>query len=68
MTKVKEHELNLSNEAQRVLQWRYDWLKDAGYSDQNANQLALRTDIDWRFASELLKTSNDQEMAMRILL
>jgi hypothetical protein len=67
MPKV-EQSLEFSQETQRVLQWRYDWLLAAGYSHENANRLALRTDIDWRMASELLRKSENQEMALRILL
>ena len=67
-TTVDEVIANLSPEALNVFNWRYDWLKSAGYSERNAVTLARNFQIDWRFANELLNKCGDQERAMDILL
>lgn len=65
---VEEALADLSPEAQRVMNWRFNWLKMAGYNNVNALVLARDFQIDWRQANELLKNCGDQEKAMDILL
>ena len=65
---VEKDEVRLSNEAQRVLQWRYNWLIAAGYSHDNANTIAIRADIDWHDAGDLLRACGNEEQALTILL
>jgi len=55
-------------EERRVIEWRMEWLRAAGYSKRNARVIAERTSIDWRFACDLLKNSDNQTLAMKILL
>lgn len=67
-TEVLEAIHDLSPEAARVMNWRYNWLKSAGYSEVNALTLARQFDIDYSFANALLKNCKDEERAMEILL
>jgi hypothetical protein len=67
-TTVTMAEADMSPETLRVFRWRLEWLRDAGYSAPNAEKLALRTDIDWHDARDLLRTCGSQEQALSILL
>lgn len=56
-----------SPEAVRVHEWRFEWLRRAGYTESAAAVLAQRTDIDWHAASEILKHCSEKT-ALQILL
>lgn len=64
---VEDDQIRWSPETVRVHEWRFDWLKRAGYSDGAAAVLAQRTDIDWHEASNLLKHC-PEKTALKILL
>jgi len=69
MTKPKEVEVD--REVVRVFQWRADWLRVGGFNKRDANILA-GTDIDWRYANEVLKHCKekgyDDTFVMNLLL
>jgi hypothetical protein len=67
LTDTDLDEIELSSEAVKVIAWRLKWLRAAGYSKRNAQTIAEVPTIDWRFACNLLKNTNDQELAMKIL-
>lgn len=57
-------------EADKVRNFRLQWLLHAGYSVQNAEDLASRTDIDWHLAVDVLPVARakgiDEETIMRM--
>jgi hypothetical protein len=58
---------HLSNEAQRVANWRLSTLLDAGYPPDTAERIARRADVDLHRAVELLDHGCSAELAERIL-
>jgi hypothetical protein len=54
--------------ADHVRRWRLDQLRQAGYPDAEARQLAERDDIDLHRAIDLLRGGCPLETALRILL
>lgn len=71
MTSVRDTEMyglvEIDEEDQRVINFRYEWLRAAGYSHKNAEKIADDKDIDWHFACDLLKQCKDEKLAMRVL-
>ena len=59
--------VELSREAKKVIQWRYDWLRSVEYSLEDAGMIAENTAIDLHFAVELAKRCKDADVRMRIL-
>ena len=55
-------------EAERVLLWRLGALGRAGYGNEAAMWLALRSDVDLHLAVDLLARGCPPETAVRILL
>jgi hypothetical protein len=55
-------------ESDRVEQWRAQELERAGFSPQDAKQLAQRGDIDLHHTIGLVERGCTHELAMRILL
>lgn len=55
-------------ESERVLEWRYDELRRAGFDNDLAFTVALRRDIDLHAALELLARGCPHGTAARILL
>ncbi len=62
-----EKELALT-EDERVLLWRVDVLKRAGYDEEAAAALALRREVDLHLATRLVAEGCPQATALRILL
>jgi hypothetical protein len=54
--------------AEHVRRWRLDQLRQAGYPDAEAQQLAERDDVDLHRAVDLLRHGCPLETALRILL
>jgi len=63
MTEVVE----LSQEAAKVINWRQQWLRAAGYAKTNAELIATSVEIDLHFACDLLKNGCTENQAMEIL-
>lgn len=61
-------ESELSDEAEKVIKWRRQWLRSAGYSRRNAELIATETKIDLHFACDLMKKTEDEDLCMKILL
>lgn len=59
---TEEHEID------RIIRWRKRQLVDAGYSMGNAEMIAVDTRIDYPSAIEMLRRTNDEDLAMRIIL
>ena len=56
------------SEQQRIERWRSDMLERAGYSSDDAAELATRADVDLHQAMALLENGCPPEVALRILL
>ena len=54
-------------ETRLVVGWRFEELRDAGYDERDAMELALRTEIDLHLALELVRNGCPLETAVRIL-
>lgn len=68
MTDADTYE-ELSTEAQKVVDWRLEWLlRDGRYKTGNAERIALEMDIDYKFAIELHKKCDNERLCMKILL
>lgn len=67
MTSMVDEEVELD----RVILWRLQWLRAAGWSRRNAQLIASDTKVDWRFANDLLKNCKekgyDEDFAMKLL-
>jgi len=59
--------IELSEEAEKVIDWKKEWLRAAGYTKRNASLIASSSEIDYRLACDMLRQSKDQELCMRIL-
>ena len=55
------------DEYDRILRWRCDELRRAGYDLKNAILLAVNTEVDLRLALELPARGCPHETALRIL-
>lgn len=60
-------EVELENETTKVVKFRQEWLRAAGYSKRNAELIASDLDLDWHFAHDLRKKCSDEDLCMRIL-
>jgi len=58
----------METESERVLRWRVDTLRQAGYDERLALKLALRRHVDLHRATDLLRRGCEPELAARILL
>jgi hypothetical protein len=65
---VEEAVQEIETESERVLRWRADELKRAGYDDRLALKLALRSHVDLHRAVDLLRRGCDPVLAARILV
>ena len=61
-------ETTLDPELELVEAWRVERLERAGYSREQAEQLATRHDIDLHSAVDMLGAGCPPEIALRILL
>ena len=55
-------------EQELVVEWRVEELARAGYPDELASELALRSDVDLHSALDLLAKGCSTELAAAILL
>jgi hypothetical protein len=58
----------VESEAERVLRWRIETLRQAGYDERLALKLALRRHVDLHRATDLLRRGCEPELAARILV
>jgi hypothetical protein len=65
---VEQAVREIETESERVLRWRVDELKRAGYDDRLALKLALRRHVDLHRAVRLLRQGCDPALAARILV
>jgi len=63
-----ELEIQVETEAERIERWRAEELERAGYSSDEASELAPRPDVDLHHAVRLLERGCPTETALRILL
>jgi hypothetical protein len=71
MTPITEpivSELEREPETERVLRWRSQELRRAGYQPADALILALRTDVDLHMAADLLAHGCPERTALLILI
>lgn len=47
-------EIELDPEAQKVINWRVEWLRHGGFTKRNATLLASREDCDYRYYNRVL--------------
>lgn len=59
--------LEASSEDARVMSWRFERLRQAGYDEVSAAELAERSDIDLHRAAELVEAGCPSGLAVRIL-
>lgn len=64
MTKTLESELT---EVDKLIKFRYEWLKSVGYTRRNANLIASALEINWHTAYDMRKYCEDEDLIMRIL-
>ena len=55
------------SEVDQVIEFRRLGLEHAGWSQRNAELIAVATDVDWHLAVELRKECDDEHLLMRIL-
>ena len=70
MTRVltdRDADETFGEEQGKVVEFRFTWLRDAGYSTQNADKIAHDLSQDWHFAVKLRKQCDDEKLCMRIL-
>lgn len=58
----------VETEAERVQRWRATELERAGYTPEQAAELAGRNDVDLHRAVELVASGCPSDLALRILL
>lgn len=63
-----EFELLHEDEAERIIRWRFDVLSHAGYSWDEALQLATHVETDLHVATDLIHKGCPSKVAVRILL
>ena len=59
--------VRLAPEALKVVQWRNEWLRAAGYSRRNAKKIAYATEINWHIAYDIRKQCDNEELCMEVL-
>lgn len=60
-------EIELSEEATKVINFKLEWYLNVGYSVKNAERLANDPNIDWHLAVKLRKQCSDEKLCMKIL-
>ena len=65
---VEQAVQEVESEDERVVRWRRDELRRAGYDERLALKLALRRHVDLHSAVDLLRHGCPQDTAARILL
>lgn len=66
LTEMPE-EIELDPEHLKVVGWRLNWLRAAGYRLSNAERIAYDITIDYRFACDLRDKCKDERLCMQIL-
>lgn len=57
----------IRKDARKVMIWRFDQLRQAGYREREALELAERGDVDLHLAVDLMRSGCDPRTALRIL-
>jgi hypothetical protein len=65
---VEEAVREIETEEERVVRWRRDALRRAGYDERLAVKLALRPTVDLHVAVDLLRRGCPPDTAAKILL
>jgi hypothetical protein len=65
---VEQAVQEVETEDERVMRWRRDELRRAGYDERLALKLALRRHVDLHLAVDLLRRGCPPDTAARILL
>lgn len=65
---TSELEVLEDTESERVLRWRVEELRRAGYAEREAVKLGMRHDVDLHLAANLLSQGCPSGTALRILL
>ena len=65
---TSESEVLEEMEPDRVVRWRVQELRRAGYAEREAAKLARRSDVDLHLAADLLTQGCSSKTALRILL
>ncbi len=60
-------ETRSEREEERILRWRFDRLREAGFADADAAELAARRDVDLHHATDLMRRGCPAGTALRIL-
>jgi hypothetical protein len=68
ITEPIESEIEREHETERVLRWRSQELRRAGYQPGDALMLALRNDVDLHVAADLLARGCPERTALLILI
>jgi hypothetical protein len=68
ITETVESGTDREHETERVLRWRAQELRRAGYQPADALILALRTDVDLHVAADLLARGCSERTALLILI
>ena len=63
-----EAETRDGTEIERIERWRAEELERAGFEPRAAGRLAVRHDVDLRFATQLLERGCPHDLALKILL
>ncbi len=63
-----EFEVLHEDEAERIIRWRFDVLSHAGYSWEEALQLATHVEADLHLAADLIYRGCPSRTALQILL
>jgi len=62
------YDVEAPTEEEKIVEWRFSTLAEAGYDVRKAQRLAARLDIDLHVAVDLIKQGCDQETAVKILV
>lgn len=66
-SKTKDKDESVS-ERDHVVEWRYEWLRHAGWTTANAFMIAENLEIDWHLAHDMRKHCKDEELLLKVLL
>lgn len=67
LTKKPEDDFEIAPERRKVIDFRLEWLRAAGYTKRNAELIASDLSIDWHFACDLRQRCVDESLCMRII-
>lgn len=52
----------------KVIDFKLEWLRVAGYSERNALKIARDETVDWHVAVNIRKRCQDEKLCMKVLL